>query len=159
MPLVILAGADYGSGSSRDWAAKGTLLLGEKAVLAISFEQIHRANLIGMGVLPLQFAPGQSPQSLGLTGEETYTITGLAGVDPLPRQVTVRVEADGRSSESPAAESTATEFTAIVRIDTPAEAAYYRHGGILPYVLRQLLNADEPQKEGGVRCRTWLSTG
>ena len=87
-------------------------------MLAISFEQIHRANLIGMGVLPLQFAPGQSPQSLGPTGEETYTITGLAGVDPLPRQVTVRVEADGRSSESPAAESTATEFTAIVRIDT-----------------------------------------
>jgi aconitate hydratase len=147
VPLVILAGADYGSGSSRDWAAKGTLLLGVKAVLAISFERIHRANLIGMGVLPLQFAPGQSPQSLGLTGEETYTITGLAGVDPLPRQVTVRVEADGRSSQSSAAESTTTEFTAIVRIDTPAEAAYYRHGGILPYVLRQLLNADQPHDE------------
>jgi aconitate hydratase len=95
----------------------------------------------------LQFAPGQSPQSLGLTGEETYTITGLAGVDPLPRQVTVRVEADGHSFESPTAESTATEFTAIVRIDTPAEAAYYRHGGILPYVLRQLLNLEEPHDE------------
>ena len=95
VPLIILAGADYGSGSSRDWAAKGTLLLGVKAVLATSFERIHRANLIGMGVLPLQFAAGQSPQSLGLTGEETYTITGLAGADPLPRQVTVRVQPDG----------------------------------------------------------------
>ena len=134
VPLLILAGADYGSGSSRDWAAKGTLLLGVKAVLATSFERIHRTNLIGMGVLPLQFNPGQSPQSLGLTGEETYSITGLAGVDPLPRQVTVRVEADGRPPGS-----TGEQFTATVRIDTPAEAAYYRHGGILPYVLRQLL--------------------
>jgi aconitate hydratase len=103
-------------------------------VLAISFERIHRTNLIGMGVLPLQFNPGQSPQSLGLTGEETYSITGLAGVDPLPRHVTVRVEADGRPPGS-----TGEQFTATVRIDTPAEAAYYRHGGILPYVLRQLL--------------------
>ena len=93
MPLIVLAGAEYGSGSSRDWAAKGTLLLGVKAVLATSFERIHRSNLIGMGVLPLQFNPGESAQSLGLTGEETYSITGLAGVDPLPRQVTVRVEA------------------------------------------------------------------
>jgi aconitate hydratase len=134
VPLIILAGADYGSGSSRDWAAKGTLLLGVKAVLATSFERIHRTNLIGMGVLPLQFNPGQSPQSLGLTGEETYSITGLAGVDPLPRHVTVRVEADGRPPGS-----TGEQFTATVRIDTPAEAAYYRHGGILPYVLRQLL--------------------
>ena len=100
MPLIVLAGADYGSGSSRDWAAKGTLLLGVKAVLATSFERIHRANLIGMGVLPLQFTPGQSPQSLGLTGEETYSITGLAGVDPLPRQVTVRIDADGRAPGS-----------------------------------------------------------
>ena len=99
MPLIVLAGADYGSGSSRDWAAKGTLLLGVKAVLATSFERIHRANLIGMGVLPLQFMPGQSAQSLGLTGEETYSITGLAGVNPLPRQVTVRVDADGRAPE------------------------------------------------------------
>jgi aconitate hydratase len=140
VPLIILAGTDYGSGSSRDWAAKGTTLLGVKAVLATSFERIHRANLIGMGVLPLQFAEGQSPQSLGLTGEETYTITGLAGVDPLPRQVTVRVKPDGPSSES-------TEFAATVRIDTPAEAAYYRHGGILPYVLRTLLRTDEPQTD------------
>jgi aconitate hydratase len=141
VPLIVLAGADYGSGSSRDWAAKGTLLLGVKAVLATSFERIHRANLIGMGVLPVQFMPGQSAQSLGLTGEEIYSITGLAGVNPLPRQVTVRVDADGRPPEL-----AATEFTATVRIDTPAEAAYYRHGGILPYVLRQLLRADEPPK-------------
>ena len=141
VPLIVLAGADYGSGSSRDWAAKGTLLLGVKAVLATSFERIHRANLIGMGVLPLQFMPGQSAQSLGLTGEGIYSITGLAGVNPLPRQVTVRVDADGRSSGL-----AATEFTATVRIDTPAEAAYYRHGGILPYVLRQLLRAGEPPK-------------
>ena len=131
--LLILASADYGSGSSRDWAAKGTLLLGVKAVLATSFERIHRTNLIGMGVLPLQFNPGQSPQSLGLTGEETYAITGLAGANPLPRQVTVRIDAEARSPK-PAA----TEFTTTVRIDTPAEAAYYRHGGILPYVLRQI---------------------
>ena len=147
MPLIILAGADYGSGSSRDWAAKGTLLLGVKAVLATSFERIHRSNLIGMGVLPLQFKPGQSPQSLGLTGEEIYSITGLAGVDPLPRQVTVRVDADGRAPGLGATEFTPTEFTATVRIDTPAEAAYYRHGGILPYVLRQLLRAEETEKK------------
>jgi aconitate hydratase len=142
VPLIILAGADYGSGSSGAWAAKGTLLLGVKAVLATSFERIHRSNLIGMGVLPLQFNPGQSPHSLGLTGEEAYTVTGLAGVDPLPRQVTVRVEADSRSPGS-----TSTEFTATVRIDTPAEAAYYRHGGILPYVLRQMLRADESHQK------------
>ena len=135
VPLIVLAGADYGSGSSRDWAAKGTLLLGVRAVLAASFERIHRSNLIGMGVLPLQFPAGQSAQLLGLTGEEVYSIIGLAGVDPLPREVTVRAETDGR----------AREFAATVRIDTPAEAAYYRHGGILPYVLRQLLRADEPR--------------
>jgi aconitate hydratase A / 2-methylisocitrate dehydratase len=137
-PLIVLAGSDYGSGSSRDWAAKGTLLLGVKAVLATSFERIHRSNLIGMGVLPLQFGPGDSPQDLGLTGEEVYSITGLDDVDDaLPREVTVRVEADGQSRE----------FTATVRIDTPAEAAYFRHGGILPYVLRQLLGADESTME------------
>jgi len=137
-PLIVLAGSDYGSGSSRDWAAKGTLLLGVKAVLATSFERIHRSNLIGMGVLPLQFGPGDSPQGLGLTGEEVYSITGLADVDGvLPREVTVGVEADGQPRE----------FTATVRIDTPAEAAYFRHGGILPYVLRQLLGADESTME------------
>ena len=129
VPLVVIAGAEYGSGSSRDWAAKGTLLLGVKAVLATSFERIHRSNLIGMGVLPLQFASGESAQSLGLTGEEEYSVIGLDGEQTPPHTVVVRVEADGG----------AREFEATVRIDTPAEAAYFRHGGILPYVLRQLL--------------------
>jgi len=134
VPLIVLAGAEYGSGSSRDWAAKGTLLLGVKAVLATSFERIHRSNLIGMGVLPLQFKPGDSAENLGLTGEELYTITGLAnpasgeGAE-LPSEVTVGVDLGGQTHE----------FTATVRIDTPAEATYFRHGGILPYVLRQLL--------------------
>jgi aconitate hydratase len=125
VPLVIVAGKEYGSGSSRDWAAKGTALLGVRAVIAESFERIHRSNLIGMGVLPLQFAAGQSRETLGLTGEETFAIAGLAGVGALPREVTV--QADGR------------EFTALVRIDTPGEAEYYRHGGIMQFVLRSLL--------------------
>jgi aconitate hydratase len=128
-PLVVVAGAEYGSGSSRDWAAKGTLLLGVRAVLATSYERIHRSNLIGMGVLPLQFASGESAQSLGLTGEETFSIIGLAGAEEIPRTLTVRAEGPGGDRE----------FTADLRIDTPAEAAYYRHGGILQYVLRQLL--------------------
>jgi aconitate hydratase len=126
-PLVILAGKEYGSGSSRDWAAKGTKLLGVRAVLAESFERIHRSNLVGMGILPLQFLPGESVASLGLTGEEVYTVTGLEGLAddaPMPKQLTV--VADGKS------------FAAVLRIDTPKEADYYRHGGILPYVLRQL---------------------
>ncbi|HVV29892.1 MAG TPA: aconitate hydratase, partial [Mycobacteriales bacterium] len=121
-PLVILAGKEYGSGSSRDWAAKGTALLGVKAVIAESYERIHRSNLIGMGVLPLQFAAGQSADSLGLTGTETFTIRGVAD---LPRTLTV--EADGKS------------FEVTLRIDTPGEQAYYRHGGILQYVLRSLV--------------------
>ncbi|MBT8159537.1 MULTISPECIES: aconitate hydratase [Arthrobacter] len=129
VPLIVIAGADYGSGSSRDWAAKGTLLLGVKAVLAGSFERIHRSNLIGMGVLPLQFRDGNTAESLGLTGDEIYTIIGLEGHTPLPREVTVRVEDGDRTHH----------FTADLRIDTPAEEAYYVHGGILPYVLRQLL--------------------
>ena len=129
VPLLVIAGAEYGSGSSRDWAAKGTLLLGVKVVLAISFERIHRSNLIGMGVLPLQFLPGESAESLGLTGEETYSIAGLEGSTAIPEQVAVTVEHDGRKRQ----------ITALVRIDTPAEAAYFRHGGILQYVLRQLL--------------------
>ncbi|MET4048082.1 MULTISPECIES: aconitate hydratase [unclassified Rhodococcus (in: high G+C Gram-positive bacteria)] len=129
VPLLVLAGADYGSGSSRDWAAKGTMLLGVKAVLATSFERIHRSNLIGMGVLPLQFREGESAEQLGLTGEETYSVIGLEGADPLPSEVTVRVETDGKGRE----------LTATVRIDTPAEAAYFQHGGILPYVLRRML--------------------
>jgi aconitate hydratase len=126
VPLVILAGKEYGSGSSRDWAAKGTALLGVRVVIAESFERIHRSNLIGMGVLPLQFASGQTRESLGLTGEETFTIVGLAGADPLPREVTVQA-GDVR-------------FNAVVRIDTPGEADYYRHGGIMQFVLRSLLD-------------------
>jgi aconitate hydratase len=125
-PLVILAGKEYGSGSSRDWAAKGTALLGVRAVIAESYERIHRSNLIGMGVLPLQFPDGHSAESLGLTGEETFTITGITALnDAMPRTVKVRAGD--------------TEFDATVRIDTPGEADYYRHGGIMQYVLRSLL--------------------
>jgi aconitate hydratase len=132
VPLVILAGSDYGSGSSRDWAAKGTMLLGVRAVIAESFERIHRSNLIGMGVLPLQLRDGESAEALGLNGTERFTISGLAGVTPdraLPDQLHVRAEAeDGRT----------VDFTVTLRIDTPKEADYYRHGGILHYVLRNL---------------------
>jgi aconitate hydratase len=124
-PLVVLAGKEYGSGSSRDWAAKGTRLLGVRAVIAESFERIHRSNLVGMGVLPLQFEDGDTAKSLGLTGRETFTIAGLADADEIPRQVTVK--ADDK------------EFTVTVRIDTPKEQRYFRHGGILQYVLRELL--------------------
>jgi len=127
IPLVILAGKEYGSGSSRDWAAKGTGLLGVRAVIAESYERIHRSNLIGMGVLPLQFPEGQSAESLGLTGEETFTITGVEALNDGTTPRTVTVSADG------------TEFAARVRIDTPGEADYYRHGGIMQYVLRSLL--------------------
>ena len=131
VPLVVIAGSDYGSGSSRDWAAKGTMLLGVRAVLATSFERIHRSNLIGMGVLPLQFADGDTPESLGLTGEEAFTITGIEGAAEIPREVNVSVAPDDGAART---------FTMTVRIDTPAEAAYYEHGGILQYVLRQLLD-------------------
>ncbi|EHN10096.1 Aconitate hydratase [Patulibacter medicamentivorans] len=130
VPLVVLGGKEYGSGSSRDWAAKGTNLLGVRAVITESFERIHRSNLVGMGVLPLQFPDGESAESLGLTGEEAFTITGLAGplnAGELPK--TVQVQAGDVS------------FEARVRIDTPKEADYYRHGGILRYVLRQLVAA------------------
>ena len=125
-PLIVLGGKEYGSGSSRDWAAKGTALLGVRAVLVESFERIHRSNLIGMGVLPLQFLPGESVESLGLTGHETFDITGIEELNSgaVPSEVTVT--ADGQ------------EFRAKVRIDTPGEAAYYRHGGIMQYVLRSL---------------------
>ncbi|KMQ76153.1 aconitate hydratase [Marinobacter subterrani] len=129
VPLVVLAGADYGSGSSRDWAAKGTALLGVRAVLAVSFERIHRSNLIGMGVLPLQFQDGESAETLGLTGRETFSVIGLESREGIPRTVTVQVESDGQVRE----------ITATVRIDTPAEEGYFVHGGILPYVLRQVL--------------------
>ena len=131
-PLIVLAGKEYGSGSSRDWAAKGTLLLGAKAVLAESFERIHRSNLIGMGVLPLQFREGENAESLGLDGTETYAVVGIEGQDQVPHEVTVRVQPDGGDAR---------EFTAVVRIDTPTEQEYYRHGGILQYVLRQRLEA------------------
>lgn len=132
VPLIVIAGKDYGSGSSRDWAAKGTRLLGVRAVLAESFERIHRSNLIGMGVLPLQFPEGTSAESLNLEGDETYSISGIATPAGLADEVTVTVEKDGQSRE----------FTAVVRIDTPAEAAYYLHDGILPYVLRTLLKTE-----------------
>jgi aconitate hydratase len=129
-PLVVIAGKEYGSGSSRDWAAKGTLLLGVRAVLAESYERIHRSNLVGMGVLPLQFKPGQSAESLGLTGLERLTIAGIAG-ELVPRQdVTVAVEGK---------DGTRSSFTATARLDTPVEINYYRNGGILQTVLRKML--------------------
>ncbi len=134
IPLVVLAGAEYGSGSSRDWAAKGTLLLGVRAVIATSFERIHRSNLIGMGVLPLEFPDGQDADALGLTGEETFDITGVTALDEGRIPATVTVTARD-------AEGATTTFEARVRIDTPGEAAYYRHGGILRYVLRSLRDA------------------
>ncbi|SCK43152.1 aconitate hydratase [Streptomyces sp. WMMB 714] len=128
IPLVVLAGKEYGSGSSRDWAAKGTALLGVKAVVAESYERIHRSNLIGMGVLPLQFPEGQSAESLGLTGEETFDITGITALNDGGVPGTVKVTTDS-----------GVEFDATVRIDTPGEADYYRNGGIMQYVLRSLL--------------------
>ena len=132
-PLVVLAGKEYGSGSSRDWAAKGPRLLGVRAVIAESFERIHRSNLVGMGILPLQFAPGQSAASLGLTGKERYDILGLSD---MPKELTVTATAD---------DGKASRFKVLVRIDTPQELLYYKHGGILEYVLRQLAgNAGTP---------------
>ena len=130
-PLVILGGTEYGTGSSRDWAAKGTKLLGVKAVIVESYERIHRSNLVGMGVLPLQFLPGQNADSLGLTGSEAFSITGLDVLNhgTTPKSVTVR------AVDSAGGERT---FEARVRIDTPTEAEYYRHGGVIPFVLRQL---------------------
>ncbi|MEU6371719.1 aconitate hydratase AcnA [Streptomyces sp. NPDC046909] len=127
-PLVILGGKEYGSGSSRDWAAKGTALLGVKAVITESYERIHRSNLIGMGVLPLQFPAGQNADSLGLTGEETFSITGVTELNEGTTPSTVKVTTD-----------TGVEFDAVVRIDTPGEADYYRNGGIMQYVLRSLI--------------------
>ena len=131
IPLVVLAGKEYGSGSSRDWAAKGTALLGVKAVIAESYERIHRSNLIGMGVLPLQFPEGESADSLGLTGEETFSIEGVTALNEgsTPRTVTVTATAADGSSKT---------FEAVVRIDTPGERGYYTHGGIMQYVLRQI---------------------
>jgi aconitate hydratase len=133
VPLVILAGKEYGSGSSRDWAAKGPLLLGVRAVIAESYERIHRSNLVGMGILPLQFRDGESATKLGLSGEEVYDIEGLAPLlaDNLAGGREVAVKARGAGGEK--------TFKAVVRIDTPQEVRYYQHGGILQYVLRQLL--------------------
>ncbi len=131
VPLVVLGGKEYGSGSSRDWAAKGTSLLGVRAVIAESFERIHRSNLIGMGVLPLQFPAGESADSLGLDGTETFDVLGVTGLnDAVPHTLPVRAtRRDG----------SVVEFDAVLRIDTPGEADYYRNGGILQYVLRSLV--------------------
>ena len=129
-PLVIIAGKEYGTGSSRDWAAKGTILLGVRAVIAESFERIHRSNLVGMGVLPLEFTNGDTRQTLGLTGFETFDVVGLdANIKP---RATLTVKATGPDGN-------AKEFKVIARIDTPEEMNYYKNGGILPYVLRQLV--------------------
>ena len=133
-PLIILAGREYGTGSSRDWAAKGTMLLGVRAVIAESFERIHRSNLIGMGVAPLQFKPGESVKSLGLTGREVFEITGLASGDAKEVSVKATPPEGGKTSS----------FSARVRIDTPKEREYYRHGGILQFVLRQLAGSARP---------------
>jgi aconitate hydratase len=128
VPLIVLAGKEYGSGSSRDWAAKGPMLLGVKAAIAESYERIHRSNLVGMGVLPLQFKPGESAAKLGLTGHETFEISGITSLSP-KKELAVKATADGKTIE----------FKAIARIDTPIEVEYYHYGGILPYVLLQML--------------------
>jgi aconitate hydratase len=129
-PLVVLAGKEYGSGSSRDWAAKGTSLLGARAVIAESYERIHRSNLVGMGVLPLQFADGENAGTLGLTGHEVFEVSGVSALNDgeVPKEVAVRAVEGDR----------VVEFTARLRIDTPMEAEYYRNGGILAYMLRQM---------------------
>jgi len=132
VPLLVIAGKEYGAGSSRDWAAKGTLLLGVRAVLAESFERIHRSNLVGMGVLPLEFLPGETAASLGLSGREVYEIEGIAAGLAPGKRLTVRARAEDGSLR---------EFAAIARVDTPDDVEYYRHGGLLPYVLRGLARA------------------
>jgi aconitate hydratase len=130
VPLLIVAGKEYGSGSSRDWAAKGVRLLGVKAVIAESFERIHRTNLVGMGVLPMQFEAGQNAASLGLSGREVFHVAGVrAALTTGPRRATVRAVADDGEEKT---------FTVVVRVDTPQEVEYFRCGGILPYVLGQL---------------------
>jgi aconitate hydratase len=129
VPLVVLAGKEYGSGSSRDWAAKGTRLLGVRAVIAESYERIHRSNLVGMGVLPLEFKAGENRETLGLTGHEVFEIEGVASLSP-KKAITVRAKADGGLTKA---------FSVIARVDTPEEVSYYHHGGILQYVLRQML--------------------
>jgi aconitate hydratase len=133
-PLVVLAGKEYGSGSSRDWAAKGTRLLGVKVVIAESYERIHRSNLIGMGVLPLQYPEGSNAESLGLDGTETFDVTGITALNDGSTPRTVTVTATRESGEQ-------VTFEAVVRIDTPGEADYYRNDGILQYVLRSLVTS------------------
>jgi aconitate hydratase len=128
--LMVIAGKEYGSGSSRDWAAKGPRLLGVQAVLAESFERIHRSNLVGMGILPLQFKAGETAETLGLTGFEVFDIEGVAGCAKPGIPVTIRVHGEGGKERT---------VQAITRIDTPYEIQYYQHGGILQYVLRQLI--------------------
>jgi aconitate hydratase len=130
VPLVVIAGKEYGSGSSRDWAAKGPMLLGVRAAIVESFERIHRSNLVGMGVLPLQFKPGQNAESLGVTGKERLTIQGISGKLTPRQDVTVEVERP---------DGTKTSFVTTMRIDTPVEISYYRNGGILQTVLRKML--------------------
>jgi len=131
IPLLVLGGKEYGSGSSRDWAAKGTLLLGVRAAIAESFERIHRSNLIGMGVLPLQFPAGESASSLGLDGTETFDVSGVTALNNGSIPATVHVTATRAGADQ-------VEFDAVLRIDTPGEAEYYRNGGILQYVLRDM---------------------
>jgi aconitate hydratase len=132
VPTVVFGGEEYGTGSSRDWAAKGTQLLGVKAVIARSFERIHRSNLVGMGVLPLQFKGSDSVDSLGITGKESFDIEGIDGEIKPQQDVTLVINrADGTSKR----------VSVLLRIDTPIEVDYYRHGGILPFVLRQLIAA------------------
>ena len=130
VPLVVIAGQEYGTGSSRDWAAKGTKLLGVRAVVAASFERIHRSNLVGMGVLPLQFEEGTNSQTLALDGTETFDVAGIEGTLRPRQKATLRIKRSGGTTD---------EVPVIVRIDTPIEVDYYEHGGILPFVLRQLM--------------------
>ena len=131
VPLVVIAGKEYGSGSSRDWAAKGTRLLGVRAVIAESYERIHRSNLIGMGVMPLEFKDGENRETLGLTGHEIIDFEGIASLAP-GKAISVRAKAQNGATK---------QFSVIARADTPEEVSYYQHGGILQYVLRQLLAA------------------
>jgi aconitate hydratase len=129
VPLVVLAGKEYGSGSSRDWAAKGTRLLGVRAVIAESYERIHRSNLLGMGVLPLEFKNGENRETLGLTGHEVFEIEGVSALAP-KKSITVHAKSEDGKVKT---------FSVIARVDTPEEVSYYHHGGILQYVLRQML--------------------